>query len=366
MWLVKLAEGFLGAVFGLLLSYLLVFLSDRIFDTPALVRGIILLVGAAGLGVWFPWKCHRWIWRTRGLDQVARMLRYKFPRLGDQLLGIVELAHSETEQRRSSVLVRAAMAQVDEASRDHDFRSGVPHPRHRQWAWAVSVPLVLAAAALLLVPGAGWNAMVRWLLPWSDTERYTFAKLESLPDTMVVPYGEAFPLEVTLLPDTEWSPREGRLRYGDQQPIRVAQQRGKFAFQVPPQTTDDALAVSVGDARQKIAVSPTPRPELTGLLARVTLPSYLQRTKPVEYDVRGGTVSLVEGSETVFAATASRPLAAATVNGQPQVATTPSSPRRSWSAPPPRRNCNGTTCWACPRKHRSSCGSSAGMTTRRP
>ena len=132
VWLVKIAEGLLAAVFGLAISYLLVFALDRVWDTPAVLRLAILIGGAAGLGILFPLKCHRWVWRQRHLEQVARLLKHRFPRLGDQLLGIVELAKSESEQQRSGALVRAAMAQVDKATRDRDFTDGVPHPRHRR------------------------------------------------------------------------------------------------------------------------------------------------------------------------------------------------------------------------------------------
>ena len=85
VWFIKLAEGLLAAAFGLLVSYLLVFVLDRFFDTTALVRTVILIVGSLGLGVWFPLVCHKWIWKSRRLEQVAKLLKYKFPRLGDHL-----------------------------------------------------------------------------------------------------------------------------------------------------------------------------------------------------------------------------------------------------------------------------------------
>ena len=68
VWFIKLAEGLLAAAFGLLVSYLAVFGLDRLGDTSAWLRALILIGGAAVLGVWFPLKCHRWVWRTRQLD----------------------------------------------------------------------------------------------------------------------------------------------------------------------------------------------------------------------------------------------------------------------------------------------------------
>src|ERR1700752_5087481 len=93
VWVVKLTEGILAALFGIALSYLVVFVLDRFWETPGWVRLCIMLGGAATLGLGLPLKWHRWVWRQRRLEDAARLLRRKFPRLGDQLLGIGELAH---------------------------------------------------------------------------------------------------------------------------------------------------------------------------------------------------------------------------------------------------------------------------------
>ncbi|HIF00636.1 MAG TPA: hypothetical protein EYG03_06870 [Planctomycetes bacterium] len=61
---VKISEGVLAGVFGLTLSYVAVFLLDRFVDTPGLVRIAILVVGCLGFAVFFPLKCHRWVWAT--------------------------------------------------------------------------------------------------------------------------------------------------------------------------------------------------------------------------------------------------------------------------------------------------------------
>src|SRR3954462_5454390 len=50
VWVVKLAEGALGAVFGIALSYLVVFVLDRFMETPAGLRWAILLTRATIIG----------------------------------------------------------------------------------------------------------------------------------------------------------------------------------------------------------------------------------------------------------------------------------------------------------------------------
>ncbi len=130
--------------------------------------------------VLFPIKYHNWVWSHRRLDQVARLVRQKFPRFGDHLLGIVELAQQESGQQASRRLVEAAIEQVDAELADRDLSDAVPEPRHRRWALAAGIPLVLAVIVMLLIPAAGSNALARWATPWRDVERFTFAQLEGV------------------------------------------------------------------------------------------------------------------------------------------------------------------------------------------
>ena len=60
------------------------------------------------------------------------------------------------------------------------------------------------------------------------------------------------------------------------------------------------------------------RPELTAIVAEVTLPAYLGQPRPVTKDVRGGAIALVKGSRVRFTATANRNLSPASVDGRPQ------------------------------------------------
>src|SRR3954447_10944642 len=134
VWLVKLLEGLLAGVFGFALSYVLVFALDRLMETPVWLRAALLIAGAAVPGLGIPLKWHRWVWRQRRLEDAARLLRRKFPRLGDQLLGIVELARMDHGAAgRSERLVEAAMAQAADAVKSQDFSRAVPDARHRQW-----------------------------------------------------------------------------------------------------------------------------------------------------------------------------------------------------------------------------------------
>jgi hypothetical protein len=275
----------------------------------------VAAVGAFGLGLVLPLKWHKWVWKQRRLEDAARLLRKTFPRLGDQLLGIVQLARMGEESGRSEALVVAAMNQAADSVKDADFTHAVPQDSHRKWARTAGSVGALAVAAFFLVPAAAWNTLARWLTPWKDVERYTFAKVEQLPERMVVPYAEPFDLSAKLRADTEWSPEAGKARISGQPVVEAKNAEQSFGFGLPPQKQDAAMKLSIGDVRKSIDVVPLTRPEMKSLTAELTLPSYLQyKTKPI-IEARGGSVTLLDEAEVSFSLTASRTLAEGEVSG---------------------------------------------------
>ena len=318
VWIIKLAEGTLAAIFGLIISYLIVFGLDRVIDTPNVLRALILLIGMVGMVVFLPLKYYRWVWRNRTLDGVARLLKHKFPRFGDHVLGIVELASNRSDQSSSPALVAAAMRQVDEEVAKHNLSHAVPKPRHRRWALAVGLPLILVIIGVMIIPATTRNSLARWLMPWRNVERYTFAQLDGNPDLRVVAYAEPFDVKAQLKAESRWKPESGQAQYAKQKPIVAERDGASYKFELPPQTEDGKIKLRVGDARRSIPVEPKLRPALKELVATVQLPEYLQREEPQVADVRGGTVNLVKGSTATLEATTTRELSEATLNNRPQ------------------------------------------------
>ncbi len=318
VWIIKLAEGTLAAIFGLMISYLVVFGLDRIFDTPTLLRVLILIAGMVGMVLFLPLKYYNWVWRHRQLEGIARLLQHKFPRFGDHVLGIVELASNRSDRSASPALIEAAMRQVDAEVAKHNLAEAVPNPRHRQWVYAVILPLILVVIGVAVIPATSRNTLARWLTPWRNVERYTFAQLEGETDRRVVAYAEPFDVQARLKEDSPWKPESAEARYADQEPVIATLDDDTYRFELPPQTKNGNIALRVGDARRSIPIEPKLRPALTELIAKVELPAYLQRQEPMTVDVRGGIVSLVKGSAATLAATMTRELAEATLNDLPQ------------------------------------------------
>ena len=103
VWIVKTVEAVCGALFGVLLAFLMTFALDRVWDTPASVRLGLFVVAVLACAI-VPLALHRWVWRQRKIEQLARLLTQTYPSIGDQLLGIIELVRSESEQARSLAL----------------------------------------------------------------------------------------------------------------------------------------------------------------------------------------------------------------------------------------------------------------------
>jgi hypothetical protein len=313
VWTTKMIEFFAIALTGMLIAYAIVFVADRIWDTPWQIRLSIFL---GSLAVWslVPWAFHRWVWGNRKLEQVARLLRKREPNIGDQLLGVLELASSETEQARSRALCAAAIGQVAEAAKKRDLTKAAPPSRYRKWSIIAAALLATSSVAAFAVPEAAFNAWARFFTPWKSTPRYTFAQLEKLPDRWVVPHGEAVNLNLKLTNTTKWQPQSAKATIPYLPPMVAPLKDLQYQLDVPPLTDTTSMSLRVGDLTHKMQVEPKLRPELAAMSAKIQLPAYLNISKTVTKDIRSGAVQGVAGSSVQLEATISQPLLSAQVN----------------------------------------------------
>jgi hypothetical protein len=312
LWKIKILEALIAGLIGLLVSFLLVYGLDRVWQTPGVVRLLILLVGTSLFAVFAPYWLHRWVWRHRREAELARLISRRYPGLGDRLLGVIELQGQHEDAASLSPRLRAAAmeAVAVEAGR-RKLDDALPTPRHRKWALAALVLAGGAAAAFALTPRAGLNALQRWLMPLSDTERYTFTKLDNPPVFMPVPFGEAFDVEIRLAKDSEQRPGSAKARYGVQPEVTAIRELDTFVFSFPGQQVTGQVSFQIGDARHVLRVEPTLRPVAESAEALVRPPAYLQIPEKT-VDLGSGVLSAVEGSEVRITLNTNRPLAKAT------------------------------------------------------
>ena len=312
LWRVKVIEAVAAGIVGLLVSFLLVYGLDRVWQTPGWARLAILAGGVSLFAVFAPYWLHRWVWRQRREEQLARLIARRYPGLGDRLLGVIELQSQEGNADTLSPRLReAAMEAVAAETGKRKLDEALPPQRHRWLALAALGFAGLVAAAFTLTPRAGLNALERWMMPLSKTERYTFTRLENPPVYRAVAFGEAFEITLRLSKDSEQHPPNASGRYGLQQPVQTKLVDDSYHFNFPGQQDPGNIDFSVGDLRHRIRVEPVPRPAVESAVAVVISPEYLgvpERT----VDLGSGVVSAVEGSKVRMQLTTNRPLASGT------------------------------------------------------
>ena len=189
-----------------------------------------------------------------------------------------------------------------------DLTEAAPRSHARTMVLAGLVGVVVALGLGTLYPLSAQNAWARLAMPWKETPRYTFAAVQPLPSQVVVAHGEPFTIALELLPSTEWKPEEATLAIGGQAPLVAQRGEGNsYEFAAPAQIDELPLKIQVGDWQQSVALQPMLRPELTQLGSTVTLPAYLERTEPLTLDIRGGSATLVKGSQADITAVCARP-----------------------------------------------------------
>ena len=308
LWRIKVIEATAAGFIGLLVSFLLVYGLDRIWPTPAWARLLLLLCGVSVFAGFAPYWLHKWVWRQRRETQLARLIARKFPGLGDRLLGVIELEHQEANPDTLSPRLReAAMIAVAAETGRRKLDDALPDPKHRRWALAALALATVAALALTLTPRAGLNALQRWLMPLSHTERYTFTRLQDAPTHLQVPFGESFEISLQLASDTEQRPDRATGRYARQPLVETTRDGDTFRFRFPGQQDPGIIDFRIGDLRHAVSVEPVLRPSILSVHARITPPAYLG-FEPEKIDGNNGVITIVQGGSFHMEMTTSRPL----------------------------------------------------------
>jgi hypothetical protein len=302
------------ALSAILLSFFVVFISDRFIDTPPVARLICLVAALCAIaGIAFRWA-RLWLFQPRDLRALSQLVQKKYHRLGDRLLGIVELAD---EARRpayfSAELYEAAISQVSAESAPCDFSAAVDPKPTRLQLWITGGLLLLVLLPLLVVPKAGWNALCRWLSPLGGIPRFTLVELEDLPGEQIIPHGEKFTISGSAKFKSFWHPHWVKAEIAGQPEIVASAEHGAFTMEIPGQVRDSALTVKFGDTSAQIRLKPRQRPGIQSARAEIELPDYLKYPHQ-QVSALAGILNVLEGSKLSIKAVTSRDLKAAFVS----------------------------------------------------
>lgn len=328
VWRIKVLEAILAGFFGLFFSYVLVFALDRMFPTPGFVRLIILIAGVSFFAVFAPIWINRWVFKHRRENQIAHLIAKQYPRLGDRLLGVVELQNQDEHGTSLSPRLReAAMDEVAGEVKGRDLHDALPPSWLARWSLALLALVGIATTAWTLTPKASWNAAQRWLMPLAEIERYTETKIDlsKLPQPYYVAHGEPFTMELDLTEDSN-TPQMAKAREGVKAWKFSSIEGRTYAFDFPKILKLQEIELRVGDAFVTMDVNPVMRPSLEEISAQLKYPEYLQLDDEV-IEVTSGQATLVEGSSIILKGRSNRELSSASITLKaPNTADTPNEP----------------------------------------
>jgi hypothetical protein len=308
LWKAESGLALCSAALGLLVSYLALFVSDRLWDTPVWLRVVLMAAGMAWVG-WagYRWAV-RWVFKRRDIRALSRLVQLRYRRLGDRLLGIVELANEEKRPPGfSAALYRAAIDQVSAEATEFSFPAAVDVRPVRRGLRLAVVAGGLVVGAVVVVPGAARNVFHRWVSPMASVERYTLVRIEALAAKQIVPHGEPFQVVASVSYRSFWHPGKAVADYGDMVPVEGVITDGQLRFDIPGQMRSGPLRIRLGDAAEELLIVPEHRPSLKEMTATVALPEYLKHPDYTE-SVKNGSVTVLEGSRVGFSGLVSREL----------------------------------------------------------
>jgi hypothetical protein len=246
-----------GSLVGFIASYLLLFISDRFWDTPVWLRLLLTLAGI-GTVIYFTsfWLRH-WVFQRRNIRTMAKIVQKHYRILGDKLLGIVELADEKNKQINvSKSLVKAAINQVTSEALKYDFRTAVAVRKPKIYCILSIVLLIIALLPFLFIPEAGANTLARWILPISNVQRFTFVDIAGLPDKLIVPQGEPFDIECGIKKYRLSIPLPATCQFPNQPLVKVNVQDDKVIFKIGGVVQKGTLKIKIGDATKYLEIEP--------------------------------------------------------------------------------------------------------------
>jgi len=291
-----------------LLSLTFLSVSDRLWETPGWARFILAIpVPICMVLSSAPW-IRRWILDRPGPERVARFMGSLDPRVGDRLLGAVELANGGNESWSGSAALRqAAILQVASELSNVHSEDKLDSKKVRK--------ILLSSAALfscifiyvIFSPDAAQNSFKRWLKPYQEIERFTFVRLSGFPKNKVVAHGEPFELSGKVSHVKNQPVEEVQSNVNGPEQVEVSVVDSKVAISAEGMTQNREITLRSGDAKATIKIEPLLRPELLAMSASVIWPAYLNMDAE-DLVMRRRRLEVPIGSEVAMKGTVSREL----------------------------------------------------------
>ena len=300
---------------SLCLSWLILFISDRLWDTPIGVR-LPLSFSGWFCAVFFIWMIRRNAFlKSTSSKWLARQVRAKFGGPGDRFLGIIELAEKRNvdSPNYSESLYKAALQRVEKEISKLALSDTFDRQAVRRAGVAAILSLLATLACFYTYPGLAQNTSLRWASPWSDLERKTLTRFSKVPSTLYTAKGETTVFPLTLANDSEKKPDEIQLSGPNDLILKADRRDNLYEFLIPGQQSTKRLKLKAGDYRGEITLIPLTRPSIVVSQTTVSYPQYLGLSD-YRTEVFSRTASFPIGSDLIIKGQSDRAISKVTAS----------------------------------------------------
>ena len=302
------AQGASAIVACLLTSWLVLFASDRFWDTSGFVRIFVAGTGWAGATLMLLAWYRGGIVLPRSEIHLAKLVRSKFGGPGDRFLGVLELARrSPKKSHHSEALFEAAAKKVEQEVSRLELDEAVDvRPAKRALSCCLGTALLVATITLTL-PEIAQNVWQRWATPWNNSPRLTLTTPAWFPAETFCARGEPVPLRCILSKDSRRKPEEAVLISSTGQEFFAKRNGLIYEFVLPGQFEARDWKLEIGDAEAILQVTPLERPRIERLEAVVNLPKYLGYPRERK-TIEGTRIKVAKGTSLTVEGLANRPI----------------------------------------------------------
>ncbi len=277
-------------------SFLALYISDRVWDTPAALRLAFFLAGFSPYIIFIYYTVHHIFRERRDFKNLSILVQKHHQKLGDSLLGVIELSENkDLSQNTSEELCSAAISNIAEKAESMDFCEAINRKTLKRFL-ACSLAAMIILMDLFIFTRPSFNSsFLRWLMPLSNVERFTYVKITGIPQKMTVPHGEEFEIECRLDDSSVFKPSNVKFKAGLELSKKAPFVKGAVKLKISGQTKPVDLKIWSGDFRKTVKITPVHRPVLLNLEAAVKLPDYTGRNE-IRTKISGKSFAILEGS----------------------------------------------------------------------
>ncbi|MFA6290307.1 MAG: hypothetical protein WC637_00925 [Victivallales bacterium] len=276
-------------------SFTALYISDRVWDTPVILRFALFIAGLIPFLIFIYYTVHHIFRERRDFKNLSILVQKHHQKLGDSLLGVVELAENkDLSQNTSEELCSAAISNIAEKAGSMDFCEAIDRKTLKRFLACSLAAIIILMDLFIFTRPAFSSSFLRWIMPLSPLERFTYVKITGIPQKMTVPHGEEFEIGCRLDESSVFKPSHVKFKAGLELPGKTAFVKGAAKLKISGQTKPAVLKIWSGDFRKTVKIIPVHRPVLINLEAAVKLPEYTGRDE-LRTKISGKSFSILEG-----------------------------------------------------------------------